>query len=252
MPSIINASTTAPGLVQSGDASGVLQLQSNGVTGLTVGAGGLLTAANGMVFSSMTLGTAIAGEFEYDGRVPYFTPLGIQRGVIPGMQFYRLESGLAGSNAIGNQNLFGVGCTVSANTVYAFEHLYVLTKTAGTTSHNLSYLFGGTATINNALWYTHYTNAGVGGGIPTATATSAIGVATNFTGTAGTNSITTASISFIFKGYGTVSISAGGTLIPQYNLSAAPGGAYTTTAGSYFLIYPIGAAGTNTSVGTWA
>ena len=51
---------------------------------------------------------------------------------------------------------------------------------------------------------------------------------------------------------GTISVSTGGTFIPQYSLSAAPGGAYTTAAGSYFLIYPIGAAGANVNVGTWA
>jgi hypothetical protein len=39
MPSTINASTTSTsGLVYNADASGILQLQSNGVTGLTVGA----------------------------------------------------------------------------------------------------------------------------------------------------------------------------------------------------------------------
>ena len=51
---------------------------------------------------------------------------------------------------------------------------------------------------------------------------------------------------------GTVSIATGGTFIPQYSLSAAPGGAYTTQLGSYFLIYPLGASGSNTSIGTWA
>ena len=51
---------------------------------------------------------------------------------------------------------------------------------------------------------------------------------------------------------GTVSINGGGTFTPQYTLSAAPGGAYSTVAGSYFLIYPIGAAGANISVGAWA
>ena len=51
---------------------------------------------------------------------------------------------------------------------------------------------------------------------------------------------------------GTVSVNAGGTFIPQYSCSAAPGGAYTTAAGSYFLIYPIGASGANVNVGTWA
>jgi hypothetical protein len=51
---------------------------------------------------------------------------------------------------------------------------------------------------------------------------------------------------------GTVSINAGGTFIPQYQLSAAPGGAWTVASGAYFLIYPISASGSNTSVGTWA
>ena len=252
MPSIINASSSSTGLLQSADASGILQLQSNGTTGLTVGSGGLLTAANGIVMSSMTLGSAVAGEFEYDGRVPYFTPLGTQRGVIPGMQYYRLDSGLAGSNVNTAQNIFGVGCTLSANTVYYYEHFYALTKTAGTTSHNLSYGFGGTATTNNILWYNHYTNAGISGALSNATATHAIGATIVTTGAAGTNSITTASIVFIHKGFGTVSIANGGTFIPQYTLSAAPGGAYTTAAGSYFLIYPIGASGSNINVGTWA
>jgi hypothetical protein len=50
---------------------------------------------------------------------------------------------------------------------------------------------------------------------------------------------------------GTVSIATGGTFIPQYSLSAAPGGAYTTQLGSYFLIYPLGASGSNTNIGTW-
>ena len=148
MASIINASTTSTsGLVQTADASGVLQLQSNGVTGLTVGPGGLLTAANGMVFSSMTLGSAVAGEFEYDGRVPYFTPAGTQRGVVPGMQYFRLNSDLAGANINTAQNIFGVGITLSASTVYQYEIRAAFTKSAGTTSHALQFGFGGTAAV---------------------------------------------------------------------------------------------------------
>jgi len=51
---------------------------------------------------------------------------------------------------------------------------------------------------------------------------------------------------------GIVSVNGGGTFTPQYTLSAAPGGAYSTMANSYFLIYPIGASGANISVGAWA
>ena len=54
------------------------------------------------------------------------------------------------------------------------------------------------------------------------------------------------------NGNARLSVNAGGTFIPQYSLSAAPGGAYTSQPGSYFLIYPVGASGANVSVGTWA
>lgn len=46
MASIINASIASTGLIQSADASGVLQLQSNGTTGLTVEANSSLTVAS--------------------------------------------------------------------------------------------------------------------------------------------------------------------------------------------------------------
>jgi hypothetical protein len=52
--------------------------------------------------------------------------------------------------------------------------------------------------------------------------------------------------------YGTVSINAGGTFIPQYTLSAAPGGAYSTASGSYIRINPLSASGAATNVGTWS
>ena len=242
----LNASITSTGLISSGDASGNLDLQSNGTTGLSIQSGGKVVLAN------TALSTATAGTLEYDGGELYFTPLSTQRGLVSSAQYFRLDSSLAGSNVSTAQNILGVGCTLSSSTVYYYEHFYVLTKTAGTTSHNLSYQFGGTATTNNILWYSHYTNAGIAGSIPTASATHAIGTTNLTTGAAGTTGITTAAITFIHKGCGTVSIATGGTFIPQYILSAAPGGAYTTAAGSYFLIYPIGASGSNVSIGTWA
>lgn len=252
MPSIINASSSSTGLLQSADASGILQLQSNGVTGLTVGSGGLLTAANGIVMNTMTLGSPITGEFEYDGKVPYFTPLGTQRGIVPSMQYYRLNSGVVGSNATGAQSILGVGVTLSASTVYAFEANYVFTRTAGTTSHTLSTLFGGTATINNILYSAIEMDAtgsfGVRGS-QTAVGITAINTAA---ATVVSTSMGSASQVISLTIFGTVSVNAGGTFIPQYSLSAAPGGAYTIAPGSYFCIYPIGAAGSNTSVGTWA
>ena len=251
MASTINASTNSTsGLVYNADASGVLQLQSNGVTGLTVGTGGVVTAANGIVMNTMTLGTAITGEFEYDGGELYFTPLGTQRGLVPSMQYYRLNSIVTGSNTIGSQSVLGVGVTLSSNTVYAFKGLYLLTKTAGTTSHVFATTFGGTASINNISYRASAKHNTTSFGLSSpsdsfvsyATANTILGLVT-------ASSATTFTATEI---EGTISVNAGGTFIPQYNLSAAPGGAYTTAAGSYFLIYPVGAAGSNTSVGTWA
>jgi len=205
-----------------------------------------------IVVNSTTLGSATPGELEYDGKVPYFTPQGLQRGVMPGMQYYRLNSAQLGTNATGAQPLFGVGVSLSNSTVYAFEMLLYLNKTAGATSHTISIGFGGTSTNFGALWngFTNYSSATSDGtGIRTGPVT-VLGTSTSQI--VSTAAITGAGSLFQTSVFGTVSINAGGTFIPQYSLSAAPGGAYSTQVGSYFLIYPIGAAGSNTSVGAWA
>lgn len=201
------------------------------------------------------LTTPTAGAMEYDGKVIYATPQGTQRGVVPGAQFFRLDSSLAGANVSTAQNLFGVGVTLSAGTVYAFEAFYGLSKSAGATSHNLGYGFAGTATVNNILY------EAVGGYILSATLSGPIRTDVTYqvgsvaNSTSNTNvyvNAGAAAISWSHIVRGTVSVNTGGTLIPQYTLSVAPGGAYSTVAGSYFMIYPIGASGANTSVGTWA
>ena len=200
--------------------------------------------------SSTTLGTATAGNMEYNGTSLFFTPAGTQRGVVPGMQYYVLNSTVAGANVNTAQNILGVGVTLSASTYYAFEAVYAISKTTGTTSHSIGLGFGGTATINN----TNYLNAGLfkSTGFSGVTAPDVLSFIQTVNNTTVTATTTGASVQYIAKISGTVSVNAGGTFIPQYTLSAAPGGAYTTAAGSYFLIYPIGAAGANVNVGTWA
>lgn len=206
-----------------------------------------------LALTSETLTTAVAGTMEYDGGELYFTPTGIQRGLIPNYQFYRLNSTLVGSNVNTAQNILGVGVTLSASTVYAFELQATMLKTAGSTAHTVNFGWGGTATVNNIIAdvrvlfttssvNTYLASTNYNGLVLTQT------TAVASTGTSGAN--TNLMWSCIIKG--TVSINAGGTLIPQYTCSAAPGGAYTTQIGSYMLIYPIGAAGSNTNIGTWA
>lgn len=194
------------------------------------------------------LSTPTVGQVEYDGKSFYSTAQGTQRGVIMGAQYYRLNAAYVGSNVNTAQSVFGVGVTLSTATVYAFEGVYLFTKTVGGNSHTVGTGFGGTATLNNigynatgTLAITSLASANYGNLLATsATATSVTGTVSNATAFA------------VLQVKGTVSVSGGGTFIPQYILSAAPGGAYSTVAGSYFLIYPIGTSGANTSVGAWA
>jgi hypothetical protein len=205
-----------------------------------------------LVLTSDTLSSpAAAGQIEYTSPIFAATPIGTQRGIVPTQQYYRLDSALAGANVNTAQNIFGVGCTLSASTVYEFEMIVAVSKSAGTTSHTFGVGFGGTASINNIGYKLNVQN-------PSSTSFTVVAIAdyVMFVQTASNTTITGAQtsanlfISFVTKG--TVSVNAGGTFIPQYTLSAAPGGAYSTAIGSYIRIAPVGASGSNTSVGAWA
>lgn len=201
--------------------------------------------------SGSLLTSPVAGAVEYDGKVIYGTPQGTQRGVIPGIQFFRLNSNLAGANSSSAQSTFGVGVTLSSSTVYKFQADFQLYKTAGTTSHTVSMLFAGTATLNS-IYYTVAIATGTttqSNFVDTAVAEAVVNQAT---ATVINTASSTATLSRYYTMSGIVSVNAGGTFIPQYQMSAAPGGAYSTMANSSILIYPIGASGANTSVGTWA
>jgi hypothetical protein len=276
---------------------------------LDFASGSLLTSAN-------------AGAVEYDGKVIYVTPQGAQRGVVPGMQYFRKETTTAGisSNAVqpffvnGNSTASSIsgttltvggtvtgtfsvgqyltasgitagtyitalgtgtggagtytvnnsqtiasttiqsayGVTLSSSTVYKFETNILISKSAGTTSHTLSTLFGGSATLNSIAYMFlgastgtqstfNFTDTAVAGAAITQASATLVAAATG-----------SATIARYFSLIGIVSINAGGTFVPQYQLSAAPGGAYSINANSNMSIYPIGASGANTSVGTWA
>lgn len=196
-----------------------------------------------------TIGTTpVIGSVEFDGKAFYNTAQGTQRGIIPGAQFFRLNSDLVGANVTTAQNTFGVSVTLSTSTIYGFQYVNVFSKSAGTTAHSFSLLFGGSATINNILYSINQCQdtSLPGGGQSFIFATNVA------TATVVDGSSSSAATTQVQSGQGTVSINGGGTFTPQYILSAAPGGAYSTLAGSYFLIYPIGASGANISVGAWA
>ena len=174
---------------------------------------------------------------------------GLGRGIYQAQQYYRLNSAVVGANVTTAQSLFGVGVTLIGSTQYEFEIAFILNKTAGATSHTIAIGFGGTATINNI----GYQGSVAGGSAFPFGAQGVVGFASNATSTVvTTGAIASAGFHAYYLIKGTVSINAGGTLIPQYTLSAAPGGAYTTAIGSYFKISPLAASGSNVSIGSWA
>ena len=229
MATIINADngvvSGVPGLKYVSDSTGNLQLQTNGT-------------------DALLLDTS---------QYPSATVNGLGTGRIPAEQFYRLNSNLVGLNSTAVQNVFGVGVTLVSNTVYQFEGLYSLYKSAGaTTSHTISIGFGGTITVNNIIWqiYSNYTF-----GASSNPNGLTVQMASSYYSTTGLV-VSTGALSGVTAYYyglikGTVSVNAGGTFIPQYQLSAAPG-AYSSIAGTYFKISPLGASGSNTSIGTWS
>jgi hypothetical protein len=110
--------------------------------------------------------------------------------------------------------------------------------------------FGGTATINYILYdfpYLINTSASTINLVDISPVQTIINTA-SMTAAAGSGSSEASSMTI----HGTVSINAGGTFIPQMQYSVAPGVTSSVLKGSWFCLTPLGAAGANISVGTWA
>ena len=225
-----------------------LNQRTNTLT-LTANVNALTVAANAhQVLPQAVLPLAVrnSGLLQYDGIVPQFDAL--QRGLLPAAQFYRNNIDYVGTQALTRQSLFGVGVRVAAFTSYAFEGIFSLSKAAGVTSHTVGFGFGGDAIVDKlyANYLTPSTVTGTGGmGAFLTTQNNPFPVPF-------TAAITTAAIIITVQVKGTVTFKHSGLFTPQYILSAAPGGAYSTMAGSYFSIYPIGQAFANNSIGSWA
>lgn len=151
---------------------------------------------------------------------------------------YRLNAALAGANVNTAQNLLGVGVNLAAG-IYEFEVLFALLKTAGTTAHTLALGFGGTATVSNIAYQLDYRSLDGGTFPPAALSPGFTSWLQTATPSVISGSLSNASASHHGRIRGTVNLSAPGTFAPQYLLSAAPGGAYSTQAGAFMRVAPM-------------
>lgn len=167
--------------------------------------------------------------------------------------FLILTSGWTGRDGTGVQGIFGLGATalgtgvrVRADTIYQFEMNVTWLRTAGSTSHTLSTAFGGTADLN-FIYYQVWQNDAANG-MNTRSTTGFGSTAVNTAASTvitGAMTATTQYVTALIRGV--VSFKTAGTFIPQYVLSAVPGGPYTTQAGSYITLTAI-----PSSIGTWS
>lgn len=165
--------------------------------------------------------------------------------------FSRLLEDFTGTNGTDAQPVFASGqsdFTSPGSVTYEFEALIYITRGAGTTSHTTSFLFGGTATISAILYAIESTTTS---GAPTSTTNSQQLVATAETATQVATTSTSGTENIVLKLKGTMTITDSGTIIPQFQYSAAPGGAPTVKAGSHIKFIPMGS-DTDESFGLWS
>ena len=162
--------------------------------------------------------------------------------------FKILSSNATGTDVATAQPWFPTagGVALTSSTTYLFQGILRTSRSAGTTSHTTSLLFGGTATLTSILYRAIVNTGDVVTNI--AANTTAIEVATATVVKAASTSATE-QIGIYIKGV--VRVNAGGTFIPQFQYSAAPGGAPSILTNSYFYLSPIGTSSV-TSSGTWS
>jgi len=204
-----------------------------------------------VVFAAGTnMTTPSAGAFEYDGVVFYGSPQSNQRGVIAAEQFIALASNYTGTDDANAQKVFNSSTngavTLAASTTYMVEGVYYITRSAGTTSHTLSTLFALSGTLTS-IAYTAETTSTTGNALG---AVSRI-YATGATATVVTAASTDATENITVTIRGIVRTNSAGTFTPQIQYSAAPGGAPTILANSFFKLTPMGNSSVAT-VGNWS
>lgn len=192
----------------------------------------IIKDSSGAAIPAGTLIISRRHHLVYDGTV--FRLMGSETGGDVFKMLFADDTG--GQNAATAQPWFPTAGTVTlpASGTYFFDGLLYLSRAAGAVSHTTGVLFGGTATLT-AINYLGMAKEGDANDLQDMSAFWAT-AATTLVLKAASTSVTE---QVIIRVQGIVRINGAGTLIPQFIYSAAPGGAPTVKAGSYFSMRKI-------------
>jgi hypothetical protein len=218
------------------------QAISNKTLTLTAGS---TTVAPLKLTSGTNLTTPAAGAMEYDGVVPYFTPVASTRAVLVNEQFCTLTSAYTLTSQTGAQKLFNSssnGAVTLPVGTFFFECFFSLSALNTGTSSIFGFALGiGTGTISAQLWESEASAAALATPVtPYVTVNTAANVALTAASTAG---VGWAKITGKFR------VSGAGTIIPQVSLNTAA--AAVVGVDSYFRVWLDGLNTVNT-VGNWS
>ena len=190
---------------------------------------------------SLLAETPVAGTFEWDRHAPYFSPVAGVRGVVPAFQHSHVTAsgGVTLANVNTAQSFLPSGAQnfpVEAGVIYRFRAKILLnmnTTTACVKNFLIAVAGGAAFSWIDYLCSTEQgANAG-GSNSPTVWHST----------TAAESVISTSSqAQYLFHMIeGSFAMSSGGTIQPQVQFSAAPGGTCPNMQGSYFELYTYGA-----------
>ena len=254
---------TATGNITGGNVLGGANVNATTHTGTTVSVSGNVTGGNinGFMYPSAgttsapslkftagsVLNTPAAGVLEYDGTVFYATLKASQRGQLQS-QFLRVQVLVNTlSDTTSAQQVFSTPGYVSlaASTTYEFEAVYYITRAAGTTSHTTSTLFNVSSALLNIAYTADVTTST---GVALTAVSRIYGTAATALVVTGASSSATENLVITLKGI--MRTSAATDVTPQFQYSAAPGGAPTVLTNSYIKLIPLGTSSV-ISVGPW-
>lgn len=184
------------------------------------------------------LAAAEAGALEYDGKAFYLSPSA--RAVAAAFHLMSNTADFAGQNVATAQPFFEAAndtITLGANTAYLFDGAIEMTRAAGATSHTIAVSFGGTVVAADIGWHVSCRDGAASTTTPIRPYNNHFHALAG--GTVSVAATTVNSTTFLVKGM--IRTGAGGTLIPQFQYSAAPGGAPTIKRSSYMTFTPVGA-----------